>query len=84
MVYMGGCQNYGPLLGPLNTRCHIILETQKGTMILTTTHMNVVLGKMLPTSGFDTLRPSPLGSPLEPGTLVWARSSKTNALVRVG
>ena len=25
--YMGGCQNYGPLLGPLNTRCGIILRT---------------------------------------------------------
>ena len=27
---MGGCQNYGPLLGPLNTRCRMILGTQKG------------------------------------------------------
>ena len=36
---MGGCQNYGPLLGPLNTRCRIILRTQKGTIILTTTHI---------------------------------------------
>ena len=27
---MGGCQNYGPPLGPLNTRCHIILRSQKG------------------------------------------------------
>ena len=34
---MGGCQNYGPLLGPLNTRCRIILRTQKGTIIWTTT-----------------------------------------------
>ena len=32
-------QNYGPLLGPLNTRCRIILRTQKGTIILTTTHI---------------------------------------------
>ena len=38
---MGGCQNYGPLLGPLNTRCRILLRTQKGTIILTTTHMVV-------------------------------------------
>ena len=34
---IGGCQNYGPLLGPLNTRCRIILRTQKGAIILTTT-----------------------------------------------
>ena len=39
IVYMGGCQNNGPLLGPLNTRCRIILRTQKGTIILTTTHI---------------------------------------------
>ena len=32
-------QNYGPLLGPLNTRCCITLRTQKGTITLTTTHM---------------------------------------------
>ena len=36
--HMGGYQNYGPLLGPLN-RCRIIPRTKKGTMILTTTHM---------------------------------------------
>ena len=35
---MGGCLNYGPLLGPLNTRCRIILRTQKGTISLTATH----------------------------------------------
>ena len=38
-TYMGSCQNYGPFLGTLNIRCHIILGTQKGTIILTTTHM---------------------------------------------
>ena len=26
---MGGCQNYGPLLGPLNMRCRIILKDPK-------------------------------------------------------
>ena len=26
---MGGCQNSGPFLGPLNTRCRIVLRTQK-------------------------------------------------------
>ena len=38
--HMGGCQNQGPLLGTLNTRCRTILRTQKETLILTTTHMN--------------------------------------------
>ena len=33
------CQNYGPLLGPLNTRCRITFMTQQGAMILRTTHI---------------------------------------------
>ena len=36
---MGGCQHYGPFLGTLNIRCRIIIGTQKGTIILTTTHV---------------------------------------------
>ena len=36
---MGGCQNYGPFLGTLNIRCHIIIGAQEGTIILTTAHM---------------------------------------------
>ena len=36
---MGSCQNSGPHLGPLKTRCRTILRTQKRTLILTTTHM---------------------------------------------
>ena len=40
---MGGCQNYGPFLGTLNNRCRIIIGTQKGTIILTTTHINQAL-----------------------------------------
>ena len=36
----GVCQNYGPLWGPLNTRCRIIRRTQKGTIIFTTTHIS--------------------------------------------
>ena len=36
---MGGCQNYGPFLGTLNIRFRTIIGIQKGTMILTTTHM---------------------------------------------
>ena len=39
-IYMGGCQNYGPFLGPLNTRCRIILMTQQWTIILTATHIH--------------------------------------------
>ena len=37
---MGGCQNNGPFLGPLHTRCHIILRIQKRTTILTITHVD--------------------------------------------
>ena len=36
---MGSCQNYGSFLGTLNIRCRIEIRTQKGTIILTTTHM---------------------------------------------
>ena len=39
---MGGCQNYGPFLGTLNIRGRIIIGTQKGTIILTTTHIIIV------------------------------------------
>ena len=38
-LHMGGCQNQGYFLGTLNMRCRIVLRTQKGTLILTTTHM---------------------------------------------
>ena len=37
--HLGGCQNYGPFLGTLNIGCRIIIWTQKGTIILTTTHL---------------------------------------------
>ena len=36
---MGSCQNYGPSLGTLNIRYRIIIGIQKGTIILTTTHI---------------------------------------------
>ena len=36
---MGGCQNYGHFLGPDFSSAPIIQGTQKGTLILTTTHM---------------------------------------------
>ena len=29
---MGSCQNYGPFLGTLNTRCRTIIGAQKGTV----------------------------------------------------
>ena len=38
-VDMGGCQNYGPFLGPYYNTAPIIQGTQNGTLILTTTHM---------------------------------------------
>ena len=41
---MGGCQNHGPVLGTLNIRCRIIIGIQKGTIILTTTHIGVIQG----------------------------------------
>ena len=43
---MGGCQNYGPFLGILNIRCRIIIGIQKGTIILTTTHMEIMENRM--------------------------------------
>ena len=43
---MGGCQNYGPFLGTLNIRGRIIIGTQKGTIILTTTHIGIMEKKM--------------------------------------
>ena len=39
-IYLGACQNYGPFLGTLNIRCRTKLGTQKGTIILTTTHLS--------------------------------------------
>ena len=47
--HMGGYQHCDPLLGPLNTRCRIILRTQKGTIVLTTTHMAVSTTNPKPT-----------------------------------
>ena len=37
---VGGCQNYDPFWGTLNIRCRILIGTQKGTIILTTTLVN--------------------------------------------
>ena len=42
----GGCQNYGPLLGPLINRwCVLYLRTHKGTIIFTTTHVGLCAPK---------------------------------------
>ena len=38
-THVGGCQNYGPVLGTLNIRCRIVIGIEKGTIILTTTHL---------------------------------------------
>ena len=39
--HMGGCQNYGPFLDTRNIRCRIIIGIQKGTIILTITHIGI-------------------------------------------
>ena len=44
--HVGSCQKYDPLLGPLNTKCRIVLRTQKGTTILTTTHVMQPQGRL--------------------------------------
>ena len=36
---MGGCQNYGPFLDPYYNKALNTKGTQKGTIILTTTHI---------------------------------------------
>ena len=46
---LGGCQNYGPFLTTLNIGGRIIIGIQKGTIILTTTHLAGL-------TQFDTLR----------------------------
>ena len=52
---VGGCQNYGPLLGTLNIRCRIIIVIQKGTIILTTTHVgSAEAGRRAVMSGNET------------------------------
>ena len=54
---MGGCQNYGPFLGPEYSTAPIIQGTPTGTLILTTTHesnLNPVSTYKKPE--FDTLK----------------------------
>ena len=65
---MGGCQNYGPFLGTLNIRCHTILGTQKGTIILTTTHISEGFSKLGPHGGIwlDEEFMEQVGDPAQP------------------
>ena len=39
--HVGGCQNYDPFWGTRNIRCRMIMGIQKGTIILTTTHVKL-------------------------------------------
>ena len=62
-THVSGCQNHGPLLGPLATRCRIMVRTQKGTIILTTTHVTAIaferqLGEFTRRSKTQSARPS--------------------------
>ena len=43
IIYMGGCQNDGLFSGTLNIRCRIIIGIPKGTIILTTTHIQILM-----------------------------------------
>ena len=38
-IYMGGCQNYGPFSDPYYTTAPNFRVPEKGTLILTTTHI---------------------------------------------
>ena len=38
-MHAGGCQNYGPFLGPHYNTAPMIHGTQRGTLIFTTTHV---------------------------------------------
>ena len=69
---MGGCQNYGPFLGTLNIRGRIIIGTQKGTIILTTTHIEVMQGWCMDSSQ-GVGNNERLLQDLPPGLRVWIR-----------
>ena len=57
LQHVGGCQNYGPFLGTLKIRCRIMLGIQKGTIILTTTHVLHVCNRH--NGGFPKMRLRP-------------------------
>ena len=68
---MGGYQNYGPFVGPLNTRCRIIPRTQKGTTILIATHMYICMYMYGELPGLIRVPQSALGR------LIWNIGSST-------
>ena len=73
--HVGGCQNYGPFLGSLNIRCRIILGIQKGTLILTTTHVHTASHSAKPreSAELDFHRGLLVGSFLRPHEdCIWA------------
>ena len=51
--HVDGCQNYGPFLGTLNSRCRITIGIQKGPIILTATHVLVTNSQNMITVGVD-------------------------------
>ena len=44
LIYMGGCQNYGPFLDPHKNTARNIYGTPKGIIFLTTTHTHECTG----------------------------------------
>ena len=58
--YTGGCQNYGLFLNPYYTTAPNTQGTQKGTIILTTTHNHRDLIRL----GFPQIRDPVLGVPI--------------------
>ena len=61
--HVGGCQDYGPLLGPLNTRGRIILRTQKRVMCSTSAGSSHSRARCC---GCSSESPSPLRAPSQP------------------
>ena len=75
---MGGGQNYGPFLGTLNIRGHIIIGIQKGTIIWTTTYISTADMLAVPSSGLNSQprcrwleEPTPLYHPPTPQRLLF-------------
>ena len=62
-TYVVGSQNYGPFLGPLNTRCRIILRAQKRTTVLTTIYVVQAQQCCLSTWSLLCKQESPRGVP---------------------
>ena len=52
---MGSNQNYGPFLGPLDTKCRIIFRSQKGSIILTTTHIDTDVDMDVDSDSFERM-----------------------------